>query len=245
VSFAAVILAAGQGTRMKSDLPKVLHAIGERAMILLVIDAVRAADPARIVVVVGYQAERVRDVCEGTGVVFARQEQQLGTGHAVIQTEGALKDFDGTLVVLNGDVPCLRPATLERFIAHHDDQGASATVLTARMDDPSGYGRIVRAGDGSLNKIVEHKDASDEELAIDEINSGLFCFDARELFGALKQTNRDNAQNEYYLPDVIEMMREKGKRVAAWCVEDSREVAGVNTEADLETVRRYLESDEW
>jgi len=240
MNVAAVILAAGQGTRMDSDLPKVLHEIDGRPMVRYVIDTVREIGPEAVVVVVGYKAELVRAACADAGVKFALQAEQLGTGHAVIQSEGALGDFSGTIVVLNGDVPGLRADTLRRFIRHHRESGAQATVLTARMDDPTGYGRIVRGDDGSLQKIVEHKDADSEIRAIDEINSGLFCFESKMLFSALKNTNRENAQNEYYLTDVIEMLNDKHEPVAAYCVDDNREVAGVNTIEELGAIREFL-----
>ena len=238
---AAVILAAGQGTRMKSDLPKVLHEILGRPMVSYVVDSVKTLEPERVVVVIGYKAGMVREALAGEDVEFVLQEQQLGTGHAVAQCGAVLSGFDGTVLVLNGDVPCLQPDTLRRFVDDHVSDGASATVLTAELEDATGYGRIVRAGDGSLLKIVEHKDATGEELAIKEINSGMFCFDKNLLFGVLGGTNRENAQNEYYLTDVIELMQKEGRRVRAYCVDDSGEVAGVNNVSELEQVREYLE----
>jgi UDP-N-acetylglucosamine diphosphorylase/glucosamine-1-phosphate N-acetyltransferase len=237
----AIILAAGQGTRMKSDLPKVLHTIMDRPMVLYVIDSVKKLSPDHTIVVVGYQADRVREACDGAGVEFVLQEEQLGTGHAVMQCKKALEQFEGTVMVLNGDVPCLTAATLEAFLRYHKSEEAAGTVLTARLADPAGYGRIVRGGDGSLLKIVEHKDATETELEIREINSGLFCFDKNALFSALDGTDRENAQKEYYLTDAIEKMRGRGLKVAAYCVEDEREVSGVNTVDELEVVRRFLE----
>jgi len=237
---AAVILAAGQGKRMMSDLPKVLHTIGGRPMVLHVIDAVRAIGAERVIVVTGYQAERVEAACAGSGAVFARQEEQLGTGHAVMQAEPLLAGFTGTVVVLNGDVPGLRSETIRRFIAHHREREAAATVLTATIDDPTGYGRIVRDVNGGLARIVEHRDAVPAELAIREINSGLFCFEARDLFAALRRVTRRNAQNEYYLTDVIELLHAEGRAVAAYRAEDAREVSGVNNLDELEAVRRFV-----
>lgn len=225
---------------MKSDLPKVLHEIDGRPMVSYVVDAVKTLGAETIVVVIGYKASMVREALAGENVEFVLQEEQLGTGHAVAQCKTALSGFRGTVMVLNGDVPCLRPDTLRRFLNDHVSDGASATVLTAVLDDPTGYGRIVRAKDGSLLRIVEHKDATEAELAIKEINSGMFCFDDRSLFAALSGMDRDNAQNEYYLTDVIELMKTDGERVRAYCVEDPGEVAGVNNLSELELVREYL-----
>lgn len=237
---AAVILAAGQGTRMKTDMPKVLHEIHDRPMVSYVIEAVAGVSPEKILVVIGYQADRVREACRDEDVEFVVQSEQLGTGHAVMQCEMALSGFDGTVIVLNGDVPCLRTETMRAFIDFHNDQGAAGTVLTAVLNEPAGYGRIVRGSDSALLRIVEDKDAGEAELNIREINSGLFCFDKAALFGALDETDRENAQGEYYLTDVIEKMRANGSKVAAYLVDDEREVAGVNTVEELELVRSYF-----
>jgi bifunctional UDP-N-acetylglucosamine pyrophosphorylase/glucosamine-1-phosphate N-acetyltransferase len=242
---AAVILAAGKGTRMPSNRPKVMHEIGGRPMVLHVIDTIRDIWGERIYLVVGYMAEKVveavkQDDGPHRGVEFVYQREQLGTGHAVLQCEDAMADFDGTVIVLNGDVPCLRARTIERFAQYHDAENAAGTVLTAMVDDATGYGRIVRDADGSLLRIVEEKDASDDEKRIQEINSGLFCFNKRALFEALRTTDRDNAQNEYYLTDVIDVLKRRGEGVRAFCVDDPREVSGVNTEEELDAVRRYF-----
>ena len=238
--LAAVILAAGQGKRMLSDLPKVLHTVGARPMVLHVIDAVRVLGASRVILVTGYEAERVETACAGAGVVFARQHEQLGTGHAVMQARPHLASFTGTVLVLNGDVPGLRRETMRRFVEHHLARGAAATVLTALLDDPSGYGRIVRDAAGDLVRIVEHRDATPAELAIREVNSGLFCFEARELFPALERVTRRNAQNEYYLTDVIGVLAAEGRGVAAHRIDDPREIAGVNNPDELEAVRRFV-----
>jgi bifunctional N-acetylglucosamine-1-phosphate-uridyltransferase/glucosamine-1-phosphate-acetyltransferase GlmU-like protein len=159
----------------------------------------------------------------------------------VLQCEEALEGFSGTVIVLNGDVPCLRAETVAGFVDFHQSEGAAATVLTAELDNPTGYGRIVRDDDGSLRGIVEEKDASDDVKRIREINSGLFCFDKTLLFEALKATRTDNAQKEYYLTDVIGVLRGRGEKVVAYCVEDPWEVSGVNTEQELNAVRSYFE----
>lgn len=237
---AVIVLAAGQGKRMNSDLPKVLHTIFGRPMILHVVDAVKALSPARIVVVTGYQAESVEAACAGTGVEFARQNEQLGTGHAVMQAAPILAGWTGTILVLNGDVPGLKAETMRGFIDRHRARGRAATVLTAVLDDPTGYGRIVRGPDGELERIVEHRDATPAEREIAEINSGLFCFEASDLFPALERVTRRNAQNEYYLTDVIGLLRSEGRPVGAFRVDDAREVAGVNNVEELEAVRRFV-----
>jgi bifunctional UDP-N-acetylglucosamine pyrophosphorylase / glucosamine-1-phosphate N-acetyltransferase len=239
-SLAAVILAAGQGKRMHSDLPKVLHEVAGRPMVLHVIDAVRAIGASPVIVVTGYEAERVEEACANAEVVFVRQARQLGTGHAVMQAEPELSGHAGTIIVLNGDVPGLRPATIREFVDYHGAQQAAATVLTATLPDPAGYGRIVRDEAGRLLRIVEHRDASEEELAIREINSGLFCFSASGLFAALHRVTPRNAQNEYYLTDVIGLLASEGKQVAAWRIEDPREVAGVNNPEELDAVRKFV-----
>jgi len=238
--IAVVILAAGQGKRMHSDLPKVVHEIEGRPMVCYVIDAVQALQPGKVVVVTGHPAERVESACAGTGVLFARQSQQLGTGHAVMQALPLLAGHAGTVVVLNGDVPGLKTETIRRFIEFHRASGFAATVLTARLPDPSGYGRIVRDPSGRLLRIVEQKDAREAERAIDEINSGLFCFESADLVASLARVGRGNAQNEYYLTDVIGLLAEAGKPVGAYCVDDAREVAGVNDLDELEAARRFV-----
>lgn len=242
MSMAAIILAAGKGTRMTSDRPKVLHMVQGRPMLAHVIDAVREACDGRIYVVVGYRAEEVEEACHSDGVHFVLQEEQLGTGHAVMQCEKPLSGFSGTVVVLNGDVPCLRPQTIRQFSDYHHDEGAAATVLSARLEDPFGYGRIVRDDNGALAAIVEQKDADETIRRINEINSGLFCFDKEKLFTALAAIGRNNAQNEYYLTDVIAVLKNGGEAVRAYCVDDPSEVAGVNTDAELEAIRRRMGS---
>lgn len=241
MALAAVILAAGKGTRMTSDLPKVLHTVNGRPMLALVIDTVEKVPADRICVVTGYRAELVEAACRDKQVEFVLQAQQLGTGHAVMQCEKTLEDFEGTVIVLNGDVPCLQTGTIREFVAEHHRSAAAATVLTTVIDAPKGYGRIVRDEAGALLKIVEEKDASEEQRRIREINSGLFCFDKNELFDILGGVDCDNSQQEYYLTDVIALLRAKDRPVAAFCIEDQREVAGVNTDDELAEVRKFFE----
>jgi UDP-N-acetylglucosamine diphosphorylase/glucosamine-1-phosphate N-acetyltransferase len=225
---------------MSSDLPKVLHTINGRPLISHIVETVASVPADRICIVVGYRAELVRQACAGEAVDFVLQEPQLGTGHAVLQCEAVLSDFEGTVLVLNGDVPCLKSGTIRDFLRKHHDTAAAATVMTARMADPAGYGRIIRDKSGALQKIVEEKDANDDVRRIDEINTGLFCFEKSRLFAALADIDRDNAQNEYYLTDVIAIMKNKGLDVAAHLIDDHREVAGINTDSELEAVRKYM-----
>jgi len=239
---AAVILAAGKGTRMPtSDIPKVMHTVGGKPMVAHVVEAIRGVCDDRVYVVVGYKSEQVVEALKDSPVRFVYQREQLGTGHAVVQCEEALDGFSGTVIVLNGDVPCLRAETIENFARFHDSEGAAATVLTALVEVPKGYGRIVRASDGSLLAIVEEKDATREQREIREINSGLFCFEKDKLFEALSTTDRDNAQKEYYLTDVIRVLKRRGEPVRAYRVDDPWEVSGVNTEDELKAVRAYFE----
>jgi len=240
MSIAAIVLAAGKGTRMSADLPKVLHRIDDRAMLSFVIDAVQPIADDGVYVVVGYKADEVIASCGRDGVHFVMQEEQLGTGHAVMQCEEALEGFSGTVVVLNGDVPCLKTETIRKFVKFHRERNAGATVLTAVLEDPKGYGRIVKDDDGTLAGIVEEKDADDATRQIREISSGLFCFEAKKLFDALGSVDRNNAQKEYYLTDVIKSIKQGGDGVYSYLVEDAEEVAGVNTDEELEARRKHL-----
>ncbi len=243
MSIAAIVLAAGKGTRMTADLPKVLHTIDERPMISYVIDAIQSVAGDRVYLVVGYGADQVMKACSDRGVHFVKQEPQLGTGHAVMQCEEALEGFAGTVIVLNGDVPCLRSETIRQFVEYHSKRGGAATVLTAILDNPGGYGRIVKGDDGALAAIVEEKDADEGTKAINEINSGLFCFAGDKLFAALSSIDRGNAQNEYYLTDVIAKLKRAGDGVYSYCVSDAQEIAGVNTDEELDVIRRRLRGE--
>jgi bifunctional UDP-N-acetylglucosamine pyrophosphorylase/glucosamine-1-phosphate N-acetyltransferase len=237
----AIVLAAGAGKRMHSDLAKVLHPVLGRPMLDHVLDAVCGAGVQRVAVVVGHQAERVRAAVAGRGVEFALQAEQLGTGHAVLQTRSLLGGSRGTALVLCGDTPLLTSETLDALLATHRRSGASATVLTALLDDPTGYGRVLRGPGGDVRRIVEHKDANPEERRVCEINSGLFAFYLPDLFAALDRVRADNAQGEYYLTDTLEILLRRGRRVAAQPCRDPREVLGVNTPEQLRDVERILQ----
>ena len=229
---AAVILAAGRGTRMKSALPKVLHAVAGLPMALYPARLAQALGCDPTVLVVGHEAAAVKSALAGEGLHFALQEEQLGTGHALLCAREQLADFSGTLLLLCGDVPLLRGETLERLLAFHQAQTATVTVLTAEMTDPHGYGRIVRDGEEVL-RIVEEKDASLKEKAIREINTGIYAFEAPFVFEALGKVGRDNAQGEYYLTDVLALARAAGRKVCALVAGDPEETMGINDRLQL------------
>ncbi|MBY9082572.1 bifunctional UDP-N-acetylglucosamine diphosphorylase/glucosamine-1-phosphate N-acetyltransferase GlmU [Paenibacillus sp. HN-1] len=223
----AVVLAAGQGKRMKSKLYKVLHPVCGKPMVGHVLDTVRATGCQRNIVVVGHGAESVQAYL-GDSVEYVLQETQLGTGHAVMQAKDILSGEEGTLIVACGDTPLVKPETLAEMMVLHEQRGAAATVLTAVMDNPAGLGRIIRTEDGALLKIVEQKDCTPEEDAIREINTGIYCFDNAKMFAALQQVTNQNAQGEYYLTDVIGILREQGELVLAFQSNDAAESIGVN-----------------
>ena len=239
-NLTAVILAAGKGTRMKSKLPKVLHKVGGHPMLEHVMDAVEAAGCRDNVVVIGHGAELVRELV-GDRARIALQAEQLGTGHAVLQAADTLKDFTGTVMILCGDTPLLEADELEKFYAEHVKSGAAATVMSALMDEPFGYGRILRDANGDVAGIVEQKDASEEQKQIKEINTGNYCVEAPLLFEVLRTLGNDNAQGEYYLTDVLAKLRAMGKKVGGVITADSEMIMGVNSRrqlAEAESVMR-------
>lgn len=232
---AAVVLGAGKGKRMKSDLPKVLHEIHDRPIITILLDTLIKLNFERIVVVIGYKGELVQKALENYPVEFAWQREQLGTAHAVQMTREFMADFDGTLLVAAGDVPFLSRKSIEQLMEVHEKSAAAATCLSAIFDDPSGYGRIIRDGNSDfIEAIVEHKDASEEILKINEINTGTFCFDNKKLFEVIDRIDNQNAQGEYYLTDAVKIMHHNGLRVAVATAEDPEEVKGINSIEQLE-----------
>lgn len=243
---AVIVLAAGEGTRMKSKLPKVLHEIGGRSMLGHVVAAAREVGPRHSVVVVGHAREQVRaHLAEvAPGVDTAVQEEQNGTGHAVRMAVEHLADagadLSGTIVLTCGDTPLLRGETLSELVAAHENEGNAVTVLSARVPDAHGYGRIVRDSDGSVNGIVEHADASEAERAIDEINSGMYAFDGSLLAKVVQRLSTDNAKGEEYITDALSILRGDGHRVGAWAAGDRHEVQGVNDRVQLAEARRLL-----
>jgi len=235
----AIILAAGKGSRMKSALPKVLHPIGGKPMVEHVLAAAHMAGAGRKVVVVGFGAESVKATV-GTQAEYVTQAEQLGTGHAVMQASSCLQDFDGTVMVLCGDTPLLRGQTLAKLFAEHQAMQASATVLTACMTDPTGYGRVIRDDSGQVFKIVEQKDATSSELAINEVNTGIYCFDRVALFDALRSIDCNNMQGEYYLTDVIGVLAQAKAKVCAVQVDDTAETLGINSRIQLAEAEKIL-----
>jgi len=232
--LAVIILAAGKGTRMQSDLPKVLHPIGGKPMVKRVIDIARKLGAQKIIPVIGYKYEMVQKALKEESVEFAFQLEQNGTGHAVNQCKKIMNNFTGNALILSGDVPLIGIETLSKLLQTHFKSGASATLLTADFEDPVGYGRVIRNFENTFEKIVEHKDASDEEREISEINAGIYVFDSQLLFELLPQVRNNNAQSEYYLPDVIPMIKSKKYKVAIEKTENISEIQGVNTIEQLE-----------
>src|SRR5499427_5759283 len=238
--LAMVIIAAGKGTRMRSPLAKVLHPLAGRPLLAHVLDVAVALAPQQLVVVVGHQAEAVRQVCEPYDVTCVLQEPQLGTGHAVAQTEPILADFQGDVVVLYGDVPLLQASTLRTLWDVHRRQQATVTAVTACLDNPTGYGRILRDAAGRITRIVEERDATEAEKAVREINSGVYCLQAAFLFPALRRIGRQNAQGEQYLTDVVALAVAEQHRVTHVTVADAQEVLGVNTHTELAHLETLL-----
>lgn len=235
----AVILAAGKGTRMKSDLYKVLHPVCGKPMVQHIVDLLQQCSMEKIITVVGHGAEKVRDQLGGASE-YALQEEQLGTGHAVMQAEGVLHSKQGTTVVVCGDTPLLTEETVNTFIDYHESKEAKATILTAHADNPAGYGRVIRNSKGSAEKIVEHKDASESEKQVKEINTGTYCFDNQFLFEALKKVGNDNVQGEYYLPDIIEILKKQGEAVEAYQTADFMETMGINDRVALSEAEKAM-----
>ncbi len=236
---AAVVLAAGKGKRMNSDLPKVLHEIEGRPMVRILLDTLLPIGFEQVVVVIGHKGEMVQEALASYPVTCVWQREQLGTGHAVMMAREVLGEFDGSTLIAAGDVPFLSRESVERLFATHQLNSAAATCLSAVFPDPTGYGRIVREGNSDvLREIIEHKDASDEVRKIREINTGILCFDNRRLFEALDQIGRDNAQGEYYLTDTIKILHEKGLPVAVVAADNPDEVIGVNSVDQLQDLAK-------
>ena len=229
----AVVMAAGEGTRMKSGRAKVLHAVLGRPMIGHVLDLCRRLEVKRTVVVVGYQAEAVKEACAGAPVEFVLQAEQRGTAHAVQQAAEALKGFTGTVLVLSGDVPLLKEETVRGLLAHHEKKRAAATMLTATLPNPTGYGRVIRARAGQVHRVVEEVEANPRERQVREVNAGVYAFAAPALLRALIEVRTSRVKGEFYLPDVLAGLRRRRQKVEALGAADAGEVLGINTRAEL------------
>ena len=240
MSNCAVILAGGEGKRMKSNKPKTLSPVLGKPMLLWVISAVRNAGIDDLCVVKGFKKEDVEEFLSTLdfNVESVFQAERLGTGHAVMMAKDFLKSHDGNVVILNGDAPFMTAETIKNSLEQHTKSGCAATVISARVDNPHGYGRIVRDTDGSLKAIVEHKDADEETLKIDEVNSGGYWFDCQKLLSVLDRIKSDNAAGEYYLPDAIELLLKDGQKVGAYTAECSDAVLGANDPAQLEELNQ-------
>ncbi|MDQ0300160.1 bifunctional UDP-N-acetylglucosamine pyrophosphorylase/glucosamine-1-phosphate N-acetyltransferase [Salibacterium salarium] len=237
----AVVLAAGKGTRMQSDLPKVLHKVCGKPMVQHVIDQLQFISADRIFTVVGHKSEMIKQQLD-TSSEFAYQKEQLGTAHAVKMCQKQLADQQGSTLIITGDTPLITGKTLRKCLEYHRSSNSAATILTMVPDDPSGYGRIVRDKNGQVERIVEHKDATKEQTAIHEVNSGIFCFDNNLLFHALDQVSTDNQQQEYYLPDVIEILKRQGKKISAVSAENVEESFGINDSSQLAHVEEIYQT---
>ena len=237
----AIILAAGKGKRMKSDLAKVLHPLCGKPMLTYSVDAARALKVEKIVVIIGHQAGLVREAFKDQGLIFVEQPEQLGTGHAVLQARDLFRSYDGTILILCGDVPMLSPSTIKALLESHILEESIVTVLTTILDDPYGYGRVIKEGDkGEILRIVEEKDASPAEKKIREINTGIYCVESNFLFRAVGDIGNENVQKEYYLTDIVGIAWKKGFKTRSVITADSYEVMGINTPDDLKKASKRM-----
>jgi len=239
--LAVVILAAGKGTRMESDRAKVLHSLASRPLLIHVLDTVATLNPKRVLVVVGYQAEEVKQACANRPIEFVEQDKQLGTGHAVLQAQAALEDFEGDVLVLCGDMPLIKSSTLQDLLRLHHKTDARCTLLSLKTKQKKDFGRIVRSPEGAVLRIVEVRDASEQEITIDEYNSGVYCFDKGILFKTLASVDSSNAQGEYYLTDTVGILSRDGHVVACHSTQNADEVFGINSSEDLKKAERIAQ----
>jgi bifunctional UDP-N-acetylglucosamine pyrophosphorylase/glucosamine-1-phosphate N-acetyltransferase len=240
-NFSVIILAAGTGSRMKSSLPKVMHKLSGKPLVKWVIDAVCALKPDNIVVVLGHKASSVEEYLSGSNVGFVYQKEQLGSAHAVMQAKEVLGNYNGNILVISGDVPLIKPSTLLSLVKNNEKTGSAVTVLSCKVENPFGYGRIIRK-DGLLEKIIEEKDSSLAEKLVKEVNSGVYCFD-KNLWQALLKVKQNNKKREYYLTDTIAILKEFGKKVSLITIKDEYEVKGINNRADLSKIQAILKDN--
>ena len=236
-NFFIGILAAGKGTRMESNIPKVLHNLGNKAIIDYVLDTAYKLNPEKIFTVVGFKKELVINHINNSNIEYIEQKEQLGTGHAVLQLDNQLHGKDGHLLILYGDVPNIKHSTLLPIVNNHIENNIDATIITATVEDPKGYGRILRYESGELIKMVEHKDCNNEEKLIKEINSGIYIFKISQLFKNLKKISSNNSSNEYYLTDVIELINKNGI-VFTKKIDNYEEIMGINNIEQLESFQK-------
>lgn len=235
-----IILAAGDSTRMKSGTPKVLHPLLGRPMLEYVIRAVQGGGVSRLLVVIGFRQEMVVEAFRGSSAEFVTQEERLGTAHAVLQTASSLEGFEGDCLITCGDTPLLSEQTLDAFYRRHTEESADMTLLTAFLDNPTGYGRIIRDEGKGIKGIIEEKDATEEQRRIREINTGVYCFKGAVLFDLLRRIGKENRQGEYYLTDSVSLAREAGLSIANHVLEDPEEILGVNSRIDLARVTALI-----
>ena len=239
--LASVILAAGQGKRMKrKDIPKVLNTVLGKPMVQYVVELALEVGSEKIIVVIGHQGEKVKDALRGFSVEFVWQREQLGTGHAVLQAAPLLQGFNGNVLILYGDVPLLKKETIQNLLSTHLETQADLTMLTTELDDPAGYGRIIRDGDGKILAIIEDKDATSEQKGIKEINPGIYIFKVKPLLEYLPKLSNNNVQGEYYLTDLVDFFKRDGLHIETYKTEDSLEIMGVNTVEHLKFVEKIL-----
>ncbi len=239
--LATIILAAGKGTRMNSKMPKVLHEVGGKPMLIHVIEKSKIIGSKKIISVLGYKHEMVKNTISKQNIDFTLQLEQLGTAHAVMQCTESLKDFHGNVLILYGDVPMITVNTLSNLISFHEQENSSCTILTTDLPNPTGYGRIIRSDNNSLLKIIEEKDATDEERKVKEVNSGFYVFQSNVLFRLLPKVGNNNKQNEYYLPDVINLIIAENGKVAIDKISNYVEIQGVNNLEQLHDVNELYE----
>ena len=240
----AIIIAAGKGTRMKSDKPKALHEIFGKPLLEWIIKAVISAGISRILVVVGHQGERVKEAFKSFNLAWVNQHEQLGTAHAVKTTRTYLGDFSGNIVILPGDAPLIKAKTIRDLLTRHCKHEPDCTILTAKLDNPAGYGRIFRNKEGKVTRIIEEVDATADEKTINEVNSGIYCFCANALFSALDLVKPANKKGEYYLTDVVGILHTMGKRIETICIADSSQIFGVNTVQELTEIEKQAETNQ-
>ena len=236
-------MAAGKGTRMRSDIPKVLHKLSGDTLLNHVIKTAKKLSPDNIIIIIGYQLELVKKSVSSNDILYSIQKNQYGTGHAVTQAKNHLENFKGSTLILSGDVPLIKASTLSSLINKHESGGFDASMLTADMRNPDGYGRVVRDIDGNLKKVQEHKDCNSKELEINEINSGIYVFDNQKLFELLPKLDNNNQQAEYYLPDVLSMIVMDGGKIGLEKIKNNDEIQGVNTLEQLSYLENIYEKN--